>query len=158
MILNDVMVLILRYFTEFGSFLGALRNSVRVRCRRKKVHVRYLTSWWVSCQSWCRAWLTIVWRTLCIRCCMSSYVTIFSWSRIVYFSTHTKRTIFRHCCRCYWQKALPTSRAETWYNGAWFLLPLRRSWLYRDVIDPITGRIARTANAAVWSYDFRGQF
>jgi len=22
---------------------------VRVRCRRKNVHVRYLISWWVSC-------------------------------------------------------------------------------------------------------------
>jgi len=36
MTLNDVMALILRYFAEFGSFLGALRNSVRVRCHRKK--------------------------------------------------------------------------------------------------------------------------
>jgi len=33
---NDVMALILRYFTEFSSFRGALRKSVRVRCRRKK--------------------------------------------------------------------------------------------------------------------------
>jgi len=44
MTLNDVMALILRYFTEFGSFRGALRKSVRVQCRRKKVHVRYLIS------------------------------------------------------------------------------------------------------------------
>jgi len=35
MALNDVMALILRYFTEFGSFRGALRKSVRARCRRK---------------------------------------------------------------------------------------------------------------------------
>ena len=28
--LNGVMVLILRYFTEFGSFRGALRKNVRV--------------------------------------------------------------------------------------------------------------------------------
>jgi len=27
MTLNDVMALILRYFTEFGSFRGALRKS-----------------------------------------------------------------------------------------------------------------------------------
>jgi len=37
MTLNRVMAIILRYFTEFGSFRGALRKSVlRVRCRRKK--------------------------------------------------------------------------------------------------------------------------
>jgi len=36
--------LISRYFTELGSFRGALRKSVRVRCRRKKVHVRCLMS------------------------------------------------------------------------------------------------------------------
>jgi len=34
----------LRYFAEFGSFRDALRRSVRVRCRRKKFHVRYLIS------------------------------------------------------------------------------------------------------------------
>jgi len=34
----------LRYFTEFGSFRGALCKSVRVRCRRKTFHVRYLIS------------------------------------------------------------------------------------------------------------------
>jgi len=48
MTLNGVMALILRYFTEFGSFRGALCNC-GLRCRRKKVHVRYLISWWVSC-------------------------------------------------------------------------------------------------------------
>jgi len=36
MTLNGVMALILRRFTEFGSFRGALRKSGRVRCRRKK--------------------------------------------------------------------------------------------------------------------------
>jgi len=36
MTLNGVMALTFRYFTEFGSFRGALRKSVRVRCRRKK--------------------------------------------------------------------------------------------------------------------------
>jgi len=50
--LNDlerhIMVLILRYFTDFGSFRGALRESGWRYCR-KKVHVRYLISWWVSC-------------------------------------------------------------------------------------------------------------
>ena len=35
MTLNGVMALILRYFTEFGSFRGALRKSGG-RCRRKK--------------------------------------------------------------------------------------------------------------------------
>jgi len=35
MTLNGVMALILRYFTEFGSFRGALRKS-GWRCRRKK--------------------------------------------------------------------------------------------------------------------------
>jgi len=30
MTLKDVMALILRYLTEFGSFRGALRKSVRV--------------------------------------------------------------------------------------------------------------------------------
>jgi len=35
MALNDVMALILRYFTEFGSFPGALRKS-GWRCRGKK--------------------------------------------------------------------------------------------------------------------------
>jgi len=30
------MAVILRYFTEFGSFRGALRKNVHVRCRRKK--------------------------------------------------------------------------------------------------------------------------
>jgi len=44
---NGVVAPILRYFTEFGSFRGALRKS-GWRCRRKKVHVRYLISWWVS--------------------------------------------------------------------------------------------------------------
>jgi len=36
MTLNDVTALILRYFTEFSSFRGALRKTARVRCRRKK--------------------------------------------------------------------------------------------------------------------------
>ena len=39
----------LALFAEFGSFRGALCKSVRVRCRRKKVHVRYLIPWQVSC-------------------------------------------------------------------------------------------------------------
>jgi len=43
MTLNGVMALILHYFIEFGSFRGALRKSGG-RCRRKKVHVRYLIS------------------------------------------------------------------------------------------------------------------
>jgi len=42
MTLNGVMALILRYFTEFGSFRGALRKS-GWRCRRKRV--RYHISW-----------------------------------------------------------------------------------------------------------------
>jgi len=37
------LALILRYFTEFGSFRGELRKSGR-SCCRKKVHVRYLIS------------------------------------------------------------------------------------------------------------------
>ena len=45
MTLNGVIAFILRYFIEFGSLRGALRKSVRVRCRRKEVHVRYLISW-----------------------------------------------------------------------------------------------------------------
>jgi len=48
MTLNGVMAVILRYFTEFGSFRDALLKS-GWRCRRKKVHVRYLISWCVSC-------------------------------------------------------------------------------------------------------------
>jgi len=51
MTLNDSMAVILRYFTELGSFRGALRKS-GWRRRRKKVHVRYLISWWVSCTNW----------------------------------------------------------------------------------------------------------
>jgi len=39
MILNGVMALILRYFTEFSRFRGALCKS-GWRYRRKKVHVR----------------------------------------------------------------------------------------------------------------------
>jgi len=35
MTLNGVMAVILRYFTEFGSFPGALRNG-GCRCRHKK--------------------------------------------------------------------------------------------------------------------------
>jgi len=35
MTLNGVMVLVLRYFTEFGSFRSTLRKSAW-RCRRKK--------------------------------------------------------------------------------------------------------------------------
>jgi len=45
---NGVMALILHYITEFGSFQGSLSKS-DWRCRCKKVHVRYLISWWVSC-------------------------------------------------------------------------------------------------------------
>jgi len=37
MTLNGVMVVILRYFSEFGSF--------RAHC--VKVHIRYLICWWV---------------------------------------------------------------------------------------------------------------
>jgi len=48
MTLNGVMAFILRCFTEFGGFRGALRKS-GWRWRRKKVHVRCLISWWVSC-------------------------------------------------------------------------------------------------------------
>jgi len=48
MTFNGVMALILRYFTDFGSFRGALRKS-GCRCCRKKVPVRYLVSWRVSC-------------------------------------------------------------------------------------------------------------
>jgi len=50
MTFNGVMALILHYFIEFGrpSFRGALRKS-GWRCRRKKVHVRILISWWVCC-------------------------------------------------------------------------------------------------------------
>jgi len=48
MTLNGVMALILRCFTEFGSFRGALRK-IGWRCHHKKVHVRYLICWWVSC-------------------------------------------------------------------------------------------------------------
>ena len=47
MTLNGVMALILRYFTEIGSFRGVVRKS-GWRFRRKKVHVRYFISWWVS--------------------------------------------------------------------------------------------------------------
>jgi len=36
MTLDDVVVLILRYFTESGGSQDALRKSVHVRCRRKK--------------------------------------------------------------------------------------------------------------------------
>ena len=46
--LNGVMALILRDFTEFSSFRGALHKS-GWRCRRKKVHVRCAISWRVSC-------------------------------------------------------------------------------------------------------------
>jgi len=42
------MAHILRYFTDIGSFRDALRKT-GWRCRRKKVHVRYLISCWVSC-------------------------------------------------------------------------------------------------------------
>jgi len=51
MTLNGVIAVILRYFTEFGSFRGALHKS-GWRCRRKNLHVRYLISWWVSCKNW----------------------------------------------------------------------------------------------------------
>jgi len=50
MTLNGVMALILRYFTKFGSFRDALFQS-SWRCHHKKVHIRYLISWWVSCLS-----------------------------------------------------------------------------------------------------------
>jgi len=41
MTLNGVMALILRYFTEFGSFRDALRKVVE-NVVVKKAHVRYL--------------------------------------------------------------------------------------------------------------------
>jgi len=60
MTLNDIMAVTLRYFTEFGKhstfqhitaasiccgiYARVLYFVVRVRCRRKKVHVRYLIS------------------------------------------------------------------------------------------------------------------
>jgi len=44
MTLNGVMALILRYFTEFGTFSGAHCAKV-VEDVVKKVHVRYLVSW-----------------------------------------------------------------------------------------------------------------
>jgi len=50
MTLNGVIALILRYFTEFGSVRSAVRKS-GWRYRRKKVDVRYLISWWVSCNN-----------------------------------------------------------------------------------------------------------
>jgi len=43
MTMNGVMALILRYFTEFGSFLGHCVNVVE-DVVVKKVHVRYLIS------------------------------------------------------------------------------------------------------------------
>jgi len=46
MILNGIMALIVRYFTEFDSFRGTLRKS-GWSCRRKKVRVRHLISLWV---------------------------------------------------------------------------------------------------------------
>jgi len=49
MTFNGVMALILRYFTEFGSFRGASLRKSGWRCRRRKVHVRF--SWWVSCRN-----------------------------------------------------------------------------------------------------------
>jgi len=45
MTLNGVMAVILRYFTELGSFRDALRKS-DWRCHRTKVRVRYRISWW----------------------------------------------------------------------------------------------------------------
>ena len=57
MTLNGVMAVELRYFTEFGcrkwSVAEFMQESivflVRVHVILKKVHVRYLISWWVSC-------------------------------------------------------------------------------------------------------------
>jgi len=43
MTLSGVVALILRYFTEFGSFRGVLRKVVE-DIVVKKVHVRYLVS------------------------------------------------------------------------------------------------------------------
>jgi len=48
MTLNDVMAVILRHFTKFVSLRDALSKR-GWRYRHKKVHVRYLISWWVSC-------------------------------------------------------------------------------------------------------------
>jgi len=52
MTLNGVMAIILRHFTKFGSFRGTPHRT-GWRCRRKKVHVRYLISWWFSCYNNC---------------------------------------------------------------------------------------------------------
>jgi len=55
MTLNGVMALILRYFSEFGSFRDALSKS-GWRCRREKVHVRYVIFWRVSCICCLQKW------------------------------------------------------------------------------------------------------
>jgi len=39
---NDPYFALFQKITDFGSFRGALRKSA-CRCRRKKVHVRYLS-------------------------------------------------------------------------------------------------------------------
>ena len=62
------------YFTEFGSFRGALRKSVRVRCRRKKFTFaisfpdEFLVSsvivFFVSVWKLLRYQVTIIFRTL----------------------------------------------------------------------------------------------
>jgi len=44
MTVNGVITLILRYFTEFGTFRSALRKNVVEDVVVKKVHVRYLIS------------------------------------------------------------------------------------------------------------------
>jgi len=52
---DDVMALILRYFTEFDSLRGALSKS-GWKCRRKKF-TRYLMSWRLSC--WATVYKTV---------------------------------------------------------------------------------------------------
>jgi len=43
MTFKGIMALILRYFTEFGSFRAhCVKVYIRARCRRKEVYVPYL--------------------------------------------------------------------------------------------------------------------
>ena len=75
MTLNSVMAVTLCYFTEFGKrvfqhITASICNGiyarwysvVRVRCRRKKVHVRYLIVCWISCYCFCRWRRLVEWR------------------------------------------------------------------------------------------------
>ena len=137
MALNGVMTLILRCFTEIGSFRGALRKSVRVRCPREKVHVRYLISWWVSCfpdlvviriqisatrQPWnCR----VIWRGEC--------AIIKRWGRCAL--AHTTVLLRRHChmqrphaCSDFHRYSFAVSAPAAWNNipAAAVILPAYR--------------------------------